>query len=420
MKRSVGLILSLLLCVSAQAQDFDGYIVKLKEGKKLNTKAFTSSEEINTSFGQFVQLKGTQKSIELLKNNDAVEYVEPNYIVTIDDSLERAEKLVSDPKFSQQWGLKNTGKNSGGWWSPGKKGEDINAENAWKVSKGSKDVIVAVIDTGIDWRHADLKKNLWVNEEELNGEEGVDDDGNGVVDDLYGADFANNDGDPMDGHGHGTHCSGVIGASHDSVGIAGVMANVKLMGIKFLTDSGSGSTANAIKSVNYAIKMGAHVMSNSWGGGGKSEALKEAIVAANDQGIAFVAAAGNSRSDNDAKDTYPANYKVDNVISVGAMDGTGKKASFSNYGKKTVHVFAPGVNILSTVKAGGYKKMSGTSMACPHVSGIVGLLISNNKNLNPSDIKDRLMGTAIMSRSLNSYTVSGRTDAYRALTNRRN
>lgn len=419
MKRSVGFFLSLLMCTSLSAQDFDGYIVKLKKGKKLDMKSFSSAKEISTSFGQFVRVVGSEKSISMLKNNDAVEYVEPNYIYTVDNTLDTM-KAVSDPQFAQQWGLKNTGKNSGGWWTPGKKGEDINAEKAWNVTKGSKDVIVAVIDTGVDWGHKDLKDNMWINEAEKNGEAGVDDDGNGVIDDIYGADFANNDGDPMDGHGHGTHCAGVIGAKHDRTGIAGVMANVKIMGIKFLTDSGSGSTADAIEAVNYAIKMGAHVMSNSWGGGGKSEALKEAIVAANDEGISFVAAAGNSRRNNDTTETYPANYDVDNVISVGAMDGTGKKASFSNYGKKMVHVFAPGVNILSTVQNNGYKKMSGTSMACPHVSGVVGLLLSNNPNLNPVDIRDRLMGTAIENGSLDNYTASGRTDAHRALTNTRN
>lgn len=421
------LILScaLALSVNTVAQDFNGYIVKFKKGSKLlEQKSFKSIgdfEKLNLSFGDFAKLSNvdlSNKAISELMNNPEIEYVEPNWIIKVDPV--NANKEVLDPKFSQQWGLTNDGKNSGGWFSRGKAGEDVNAEKAWEITKGSKDIVVAVIDTGIDFSHPDLKDQMWTNDAELNGIEGVDDDGNGYVDDIYGYDFANNDGNPTDGHSHGTHCAGVIGASHNSIGVKGVMANVKLMGIKFLTDRGSGETIGAIKSVEYATKMGAHITSNSWGGGERSEALKEAIQAAQDAGTMFVAAAGNSRADNDARPTYPANYKVDGIVTVGAMDGKGNRSSFSNYGKTSVHVFAPGSNILSTVKNGGYKKMSGTSMATPFVSGVLGLLLANEPGISIIEAKERLMESTVLNSSLSQYSAAGRVDAFRMLTNERN
>ncbi len=417
--------LALTFGSAAASQDFNGYIVKFKKGSNLleqkSFKSIGNFEKLNLSFGDFAKLTNvnlSNKAISELANNPEIEYVEPNWIIKV-DPVDNSE-VATDPKYSQQWGLTNTGKNSGGWFSPGKAGEDVNAEKAWEITKGSKDIIVAVIDTGIDYRHPDLKENLWTNDAELNGIEGVDDDGNGYVDDIYGYDFANNDADPVDGHSHGTHCAGVIGASHNSIGVKGVMANVKLMGIKFLSDSGSGETIGAIKSIEYATKMGAHITSNSWGGGAKSEALKEAIQAAYDAGTMFVAAAGNSRADNDAKPSYPASYAVDGIVTVGAMDGKGNRSSFSNYGKTSVHVFAPGSNILSTVKNGSYKKMSGTSMATPFVSGVLGLLLANEPGITIKEAKERLMESTVLNSSLSNYAASGRVDAYRMLMNERN
>ena len=243
--------------------------------------------------------------------------------------------------------MKNDGKNGS------VAGEDINVLRAWSITKGSKDVKIAVIDTGVDYTHPDLKDQIDVNLAELNGKPGVDDDGNGFVDDIYGYDFANKDGDPQDGHGHGTHCAGVIGASHNNIGVAGIMANVKIVPIKFLTDDGSGETIDAIAAIDYGIKRGVNVMSNSWGGGDKEQSLEDAIKAAESAGITFVAAAGNESANNDSTASYPANYEVGNVISVGSYTSTGAKSSFSNYGLKSVHVTAPGSNILSTYKNGG-------------------------------------------------------------------
>lgn len=391
------------------------YIVKLKSEVKsfTNLESFGQVRELNLSYGNFVVLTSNDKSVvQNLSNHAAVEYIEPNLTYT-------HFAAPKDADFEKQWGLNNTGKNSGGWWSPGKAGVDVSALEAWKITKGDREVKIAVIDTGVDYNHEDLKNNIMVNEAELNGTEGVDDDGNGFVDDIYGYDFANNDADPMDGHGHGTHCAGVIGATHDSKGIAGVNAHVQILPIKFLTDKGGGSLEGALKAIDYATSRGVQIMSNSWGGGGRSQALFEAIERAQKAGITFIAAAGNSNSDNDAKPTYPASYKLDNIITVGAIDGKGERAYFSNYGKKSVHVFAPGVDIYSTVNDNKYKKMSGTSMACPHVSGVAGLLLAAEPNLTYSEIKERLMQTSVISTELENYTVSGYVDAFKALTNKR-
>ncbi|MBC97166.1 MAG: subtilase [Halobacteriovoraceae bacterium] len=401
------------------------YIVKLKEGanpKSISLFSMKSVQDVTpvrASFGKFYSLKAeglSQKSVSLLAADPNIEYIEESQTYSI-GPVAMNKEVINDAKYSDQWGLKNTGRNSGGWFSRGKEGEDVNAEKAWGITKGDRALKIAVIDTGVDYTHQDLKANMWTNELEANGIEGVDDDGNGYIDDIHGYDFANDDGDPQDGHGHGTHCAGNIGAKHDRSGVRGVMDNVQMVGIKFLTDSGSGDTQDAIESIEYAIAVGVDLMSNSWGGGGFSQALKDAIQAANDAGIVFVAAAGNSRRDNDTTDSYPANYEIENVISVGAMDGSGKRSSFSNYGAEKVHVFAPGSNIMSTVPGNRYQKMSGTSMATPLASGVIGLLMAENPNLTPMEIRDRVEATAVRNGLVDQYTRSGRIDAERLLLN---
>jgi thermitase len=418
-------LFSLFLSLSAHATPFNGYIVKVKNGSQfLSSKAASKYGQVtktaNTSFGVFARLetnKGlSDKAMQALANNPEIEYIEPNYII----SLESTKASPKDAMFAKQWGMSNTGRN-GGIFSSGVAGEDINAAKAWDITTGAtgdKMIKIAVIDTGVDYNHPDLKAQMDVNLAELNGKAGVDDDGNGYVDDIYGYDFANKDGDPADGHGHGTHCAGVIGASHNSIGVAGVMANVKIVGIKFLTDAGSGETIDAISSIDYAIKRGVNVMSNSWGGGDKEQSLMDAITAAEQAGITFVAAAGNESNNNDTTASYPANYEVSNVISVGSFTSAGAKSSFSNYGVKSVHVTAPGSSILSTYK-GGYSSLSGTSMATPHVAGVVGLLLSKEPNLTPAEIRERLIKTSTQTTKLKSASMSGgRVDAYRALTNK--
>ena len=222
----------------------------------------------------------------------------------------------------------------------------------------SANVLVGVIDTGVDYNHPDLAANIWTNPGEIAGN-GIDDDGNGYIDDVHGYDFVNNDGDPMDDNGHGTHFSGTIGGvGNNGIGVAGVNWNVKIMALKFLDSGGSGSTANAVAGVQYATMMGVDVTSNSWGGGGFSQALYDAIDAAGAANIAFVAAAGNNGANNDTSPAYPAAYDLPNIISVAATDDNDELASFSNYGAASVDLGAPGVDILSTLPGNQYGLLS--------------------------------------------------------------
>ena len=415
-------------------------IVKLKKGvskeKFLNTvRGVEIEREINLSYGILYVVKSkllVEKALINLNRSVVVEYAEPNFIYSIvkpikeyslHEILNFDNKEFSytpnDPKFSSLWGLNNTGSNDPGRFSGGIVGADIKALAAWELHRGSDKIKVAVIDTGIDYDHPDLKENMWVNELELNGEVGIDDDGNGYVDDIYGYDFANNDGDPKDGHNHGSHCAGSIGAVHDNgIGVAGVTSRVSLVAIKFLDDSGSGSSEDAIRSIDYATKLGVDVMSNSWGGGGFSEALKEAIEHAHSKGIIFVAAAGNDSANNDSSPHYPSNYEVDNVIAVAAHNSKDNLASFSCFGKSTVHIAAPGKNILSTTKNNTYSSYSGTSMATPHVSGAVALLLSYEGKMAPAEVRERVMWTSDPVRAYRRKLISGgRLNAYNLLTN---
>lgn len=421
-KIALGAVLTLLPLSSVFAKQT--YIVKLKDNAPESMAALLSNDQttaknIPVRFGRFLKLESdapVAEMIQLPESVSEIEYIEPSQTYYPIDFVEGEsfDALASD-RYGEQWGLKNTGRNSGSWWSRGKAGEDINAEKAWSVTKGDRTLRVAVIDTGVDYNHPDLKDQMWTNELEANGQPGVDDDGNGYVDDIHGYDFQNKDGDPMDDHNHGTHSAGVIGASHNGSGVRGVMADVELVAIKFLSARG-GTTEDAILSVQYAIDVNVNIMSNSWGGGGFSQALLDAIEAANQAGIVFVAAAGNSNANNDTRDNYPSNYDTDNMIAVGSMTGKGTRSGFSNYGKTTVDTFAPGSDILSTVRNGGYSKMSGTSMACPHVAGVAGLLLSIEPNLTPKEVRDRMVRTAKDNGSLSGYGQSGRIDAYNMLT----
>ncbi|MDD4975707.1 MAG: S8 family peptidase [Bacteriovorax sp.] len=406
---------------SYAATPFNGYIVKLK-----NTDNFLADKSVSkmvniekltkTSFGNFAKIAAKdgflEQSLESLKKNPNIEYIEPNYIITLKKSS-FVPNVPSDTFFEKQWGLKNTGDHDT------KLGEDINATKAWEITKGSKEVKIAVLDSGIDYNHPDLKNQIEINEAEKNGLPGVDDDNNGYIDDIYGYDFNAKKPDPMDGNGHGTHCAGVIGAQHDGLGVVGVMANVKLIPVKFLDDKGAGEDIDAVAAIDYAIKRGAKVMSNSWGSDEKVQALYDAIKAAEKAGIVFVVAAGNDGADNDRTPSYPNNFDISNIIAVGASNNRGNRASFSNYGSKTVHVFAPGEDIFSTVNNGEYDWMSGTSMAAPFVSGIVGLLLSKEPNLSPKEIRERLIRTSVDNKKLQGDSASnGRVDAYRALMNK--
>ena len=360
----------------------DSYLVKIKEEPTLDLHF------------------NKKKAVESL--TDLIEVVEPDYFVT-------TVKLSNDTKLHDLWGMNNEGQTGG------TEDKDIDAPEAWDLNTGSKDILVGVIDTGIDRNHEDLKANMWTNPNEI-ASNGKDDDGNGYIDDTYGWDFYNNDNNPHDDDSHGTHCAGTIGGvGNNGKGVAGVCWNVSMVGIKFLGNDG-GYLSDAIKSITYATKIGVHLTSNSWGGGGYSSTLKKAIDEANQKGIGFVAAAGNHNGNNDSRPSYPASYQSENVISVGAADHRGKKAYFSCYGKTSVDLFAPGVKILSSVPGNKYASFQGTSMAAPHVSGAYALVLSANPTWSVSQVKSALMNSTDAEALLQDKCVSGGTlNAYKAL-----
>jgi thermitase len=368
-----------------------------------------------------VKLAGDQQTAQYLEaaaTNNAIEYAEPNYILHIDGFKDGtpAEKIPTVSEFDKLWGMKNTGqKDKDG--SVGTVGSDISAAKAWAITTGSKDVTVAVIDTGVDYNHPELKDNIFQNKADCFND-GVDHDGNGFVNDCHGWNFAGvSTNDPMDDNEHGTHVSGTIGANGEGGGhIAGVNWHVSILPVKFLTGEGSGSLDDAVKAIQYATKMHVKLMSNSWGGGGFSQAMMDAITEAKNAGILFVAAAGNDADDADSTPHYPASYQVDNVISVAATTNQDTLASFSTYGKKSVHIAAPGHNVYSSIPGGKYDTFSGTSMATPHVSGAAALVWSANPNATYAQIKDRLLKSRdVVGGLARKVATGGRLNVYNAL-----
>jgi thermitase len=334
-----------------------------------------------------------------------------------------------DPLLATDWGMKTIGADAGYSKTP--------AGNA---------IVVAVIDTGIDYNHEDLVNNVWHNLKEIPANN-IDDDANGFVDDVIGWDFKDNDNKPYDlsmdindilqnggNPGHGTFCSGVVGSSlNNHLGAAGVAPNVKIMGLRFLGSDGSGSTSDAVKAVDYATDMGANIISASWGSEGEDPndaALREAVQRAGKKGVLFVVAAGNGRSpdgvsdavgydnDTDPSPSYPAAYGYPNMLSVAATDKDGHLASFSNYGEKTVQVGAPGVKVLSTVPGNRYQDTiaqidgqditwDGTSMATPFVAGALAVLWSQDKTLTADSVKSLLLAHTVALSDLSGKTVTG-------------
>ncbi len=306
----------------------------------------------------------------------------PNY------RLSTADDPAPDPQLSGLWGLTTA--------------EGVGADRAWALTTGSTAVVVAVIDTGIDYTHPDLAGNMWVNPGEI-AANGVDDDGNGFIDDVHGANFtpwAASRGNPYDDNNHGTHVAGTIGAlQSNGLGVVGINHNVRLMALKFMDANGSGRLSDAIAAIDYMVMMklnynvAIRVCNNSWGGGGYSPAMVAAIERARDAGIIFVAAAGNSATDVDLFPAYPASYEVSNIVTVAALAQDQTLASFSNYGAEGVDIAAPGVNILSTLRGGQYGSLSGTSMATPHVVGSLALLFALEPTLGVDAVIQRLFET---------------------------
>lgn len=378
------------------------YLVKVKPGAKLN---FTDMKPLPALKHWYKVV--SKKSLNSISQMAEVEVVEPNYYQYIVRAPSAAVRAPSDSNYSSQWGMKNNGqKDSEG--NKGRAGVDIDIESVWELTLGNPELIVAVIDTGIDSKHSDLSENIYYNQKELNGQPEVDDDGNGFVDDISGYNFVDEKPDAFDDHGHGTHCAGVIGAKgNNDYGIAGVNWQIKMMPVKFLSADGSGSTSGAIDSIVYAVDNGAKILSNSWGGGGESQALKDAIKYSLSKGVLFVAAAGNNGENTDSDPHYPSSYDVANIVSVAALGNTGELADFSNYGLKTVDIAAPGVNILSTLPGGKFEEWSGTSMATPFVTGVAALMLSVNPALDPLTLKAKLLASARPLDILKGKVVSG-------------
>ncbi len=328
-----------------------------------------------------------------------------------DKVIDEPSALFNDPAISQAWGLKKS-----------------DAARAWSVSKGSKDIIVAVIDTGIDIAHEDLKNNLWVNPGESGldskgrnkATNGIDDDGNGYIDDVHGWNYVSNNNKLDDNHGHGTHIAGIVGAeAGNGKGITGIAPQVSLMILKYYDPKvpGTDNLKNTIQSIRYAVKMGAHIINYSGGGTEYSQEEFEAVKSAEEKGILFVAAAGNERSNSDFHHYYPADYKLKNIISVTAIDPSTQVLSSSNYGVETVDIAAPGQNILSCLPNNTYGYMTGTSQATAFVSGAAALVMAHKQIYDPEWVKKYILSTGDAQSQLASKTRTSRQlNLYKALT----
>lgn len=361
----------------------DQLLVKLRPGRELDLAAEYSAEVLERfdledaqvvllDLGQGADLAHTMERMVL---DSRIEYAEPNHLYALDD-------VAPDDLDPGLWGLHNTGQDGG---TPG---ADISAPEAWATTTGTPrwGPLIAVIDTGADWRHPDLAANIWTNpNERANGE---DDDGNGVIDDLRGYNALSNDGFAQDGHGHGTHVSGTIAAEgNNGQGVVGVNWRAEVMPVKIFSDGGRTDAASILRGVLYANTMGARITSNSWGGGAANQALKDAFGFSK---ALHVAAAGNDGIDTDARPHYPSSYDLPNMVAVAATDRNDNLARFSNYGAQSVDLAAPGVDILSTLPGGNYGSYSGTSMATPHVSGAAALIVSAFPEIDNQELKTRL------------------------------
>ena len=402
-------------------------LVRFKSGVSLDKIRRIASAKHDSLADEIESVRGLTV-IDDLDNADAVEvakeysamsefvdYAEVNNQIRLDDPTQevstkdtylrpRAADAPNDPLFGDQWALNNTGQDGG------KKRADLDALNAWANTKGSDDVVVAVLDTGVDYEHEDLNANMWTRPAKLAP---YVDDELGEFNDVHGFDGTSKIGDPMDDNGHGTHCAGIIGAEGDNdIGISGINQKVQIMPLKFLGRGGSGSTDDAIEAINYAIErkndgVNIRIISASWGSTAYSKALEDTIKAAGDAGILFVAAAGNDGTNNDNRPHYPSNYDLPNVISVAALDRNDQLASFSNFGVKTVHIAAPGKEITSTWLGDAYREASGTSMATPYVSGVGALIVASDPTISMANLRKRLLSSADELDSLKGKVQTG-------------
>jgi len=380
--------------------DPQGVIVKFRVGANEAFRARARADAKAQRVHAFTLVHGLEslwisqpldQALATLLANPAVEYAEPDYVV-------HHTGVPNDPLYSSLYGMSTAS------------GADINAPEAWDIFTGDPNFIVAVIDDGTNYYHPDLAANIYFNPGEVPAN-GIDDDANGYIDDTRGWDFRDHDNDPMTSGSHGTHTAGTIGAvGNNGIGVTGVSWRCRIMPLRFIGPSG-GYTSDAILALQYATRMGAKVSNNSWGGGNYSQGMSDAISASRSTGHIFVAAAGNGGrdrigDDNDFGAFYPASYPLDNVISVAATDTYDNLAAFSNYGAATVDLGAPGVNILScALDTYGYD--SGTSMAAPHVTGVVALVYSRNPTWTYSQVRAQVLGTARPTAALSGRTATG-------------
>lgn len=435
MRRKMTIILllaALLLTITpvyAQGSKTDGdqpqyvegeLLVKLKDGvapseidainRRFKTSALEHFALIDVYHLKLPPSLFVEQVIQALQRNSAVEYAVPNHIYYLD-------VVPNDSNFGDLWGMNNTGQTGG---TPD---ADIDALEAWDIETGNHDVVIAVIDSGLDLDHPDIAFNLWVNPGEI-ANNGIDDDGNGYIDDVNGWDFASDDNDPSSPSdacvGHGTHTAGIIGAvGNNGIGVTGVNWNVQIMPLRAFKRNlrvlCSADESDLIAAIEYHTMMGVPISSNSWGGSNYSQPIFEAIQASDS---VFVAAAGNGNligvgQNNDTNPQYPASYPLNNVIAVAATNDNDNKASFSNYGLTSVDLGAPGVNILSTLPDNTYGTLSGTSMATPHVAGVVGLVLASDPSLTINEVVWRIL-SSVDNTGLPVRT-GGRLNSYRAL-----
>jgi len=371
---------------------------------RLATSGFGSVQVLPQSGNLLVGFEEPAHPDAMEQAREALSRTVGGAVVVEPDFLYYPSGPANDPSFNDGslWGLRNEGQ------SGGLPGADISAVEAWDIRNDASGVIVAVVDTGMRTTHEDLASNLWTNPEEIAGN-GVDDDGNGVVDDVHGFDAIDGDGTPDDGDGHGTHVAGTIAAAgNNATGVTGVAWRAQLMAIRFLGTNG-GFLSDAIEGIEYARNHGARILNNSWGGGGFSTSLRNAIAALEAQDSLFVAAAGNDGSDNDATPSYPASYDLDGIVSVAASDRRDELASFSNTGATSVDLAAPGVSIRSTFNSSdsAYASLNGTSMASPHVAGAAAILRAEFPGESALAIKQRLLDTVDTGAAFAGTTLSG-------------
>lgn len=404
----------------AEPSDLDATAEEIVRVPGVRTETLTRRPGSGTHLIRLNRTVSVEQAVQRAKADPRVEFAEPDYFVYASDTV------PNDPRFNDLWGMYSVGCSQ---CAADQQTLSIDATRAWDITTGSDNIVVAVLDTGVELQHEDLKANAWVNPSPgILGPPFVDDVNGWNFYDDNNQTFKPGTSTSQSEDFHGTHVAGSIGAvGNNGLGVAGVAWHVKLMVLKFLGGTqGKGSTSNAVRGIQYAIDMrnrgvNVRVINASWGGGSDSQALRQAIAAANDAGILFVAAAGNGGTNIDDNPDFPAAYAKDlaNALSVAALGQDGYMASFSNFGHASVSVAAPGTNILSTYTGPDYRVLQGTSMSAPYISGIAVLLWAHEPSLTPAQVKERIIDTSEPSAPLVSKLArSGRANAYDALTNR--